>query len=86
MAPLNEIAMKKLLIFMWCLALLGCAAASNTYPPGKTDADWEKDEAYCLQKSGKVTGFLGSNPLGLAINASANQKYNECLRELGWLK
>jgi hypothetical protein len=79
--------MKKMFIFLLCLALFGCARAANVVPDGKTyEANWEADEKYCLEKSGKVTGFWSGNFFVSIWNLNANQKYNECLRELGWLK
>lgn len=78
--------MKRIIFLMMCLVVMGCAANSNTYPAGKSDADWEADEAFCLQKSGKVTGFLSGIPVIFIFNTNANQRYNDCLREKGWLK
>ena len=79
----------QIVLFFLCVTLIsGCAAATyNTIPAGKTDADWGTDEAYCLKKSGRITGFLASTPIGLAINAGgANQKNEQCLKDLGWIK
>lgn len=80
--------MKKFVLLIVCFSIFGCAAASyNTIPAGKTEDDWGKDEAYCLKKSGRVTGFFASTPVGLAINAGGADKRNEeCLKELGWIK
>jgi hypothetical protein len=80
--------MKKIIFLMLVIAILsGCARAANVVPDGKTyDANWEADEKYCLEKSGKVTGFWAANPFAIGWNANANKKYNDCLRELGWLK
>ncbi len=66
---------------------MGCATATtNTYPVGKTDADWEKDEQYCIEQSGKITGFMAANPVALVVNNGANKRYEACLKELGWIK
>jgi hypothetical protein len=79
--------MKKLVFFIAVVMLIGCAANTNRVPDGKTDADWEKDEAYCLKQSGKVTGFFAQTTPGMLVNfTGANKRYNQCLRELGWLE
>ena len=81
--------MKKILLIFICICVvLGCARWRNTIPPGKTiEADWERDEKYCREKSGKVTGVLGAT-LYQANNSfsGANDRYNKCLEELGWME
>ena len=89
--------MKKFLIIISILLLISCAAPKNQekydfasddrYPPGKTDADWEKEEMECRNMSGKITGFLGVTIFGLANNiGEVNEKYDKCMREKGWYK
>jgi formylglycine-generating enzyme required for sulfatase activity len=79
--------MKNILLTIACLALFGCTATANRIPDGKTDADWEADERYCLNKSGKVTGFWAATGVGLALNVSgADERYKNCLKELGWIR
>jgi hypothetical protein len=78
--------MKKMIVFMLCLSLMGCAS-QNLYPAGKTDDDWVKDELNCREKSGKITGVWALTWTGAVVNLSgANDRYNKCLRETGWLK
>jgi len=85
--------MKKILLIFICICVvLGCAHYRNTVPPGKTiEANWEADEKYCRDISGKITGFwggfLGVTTLGLPnVLSGANDRYNKCLVELGWME
>ncbi|MDP1989475.1 MAG: DUF1566 domain-containing protein [Syntrophales bacterium] len=79
--------MKKGLLIIIFLFLFGCTATANRIPDGKTEADWGADEQYCLNKSGKVTGFFAHTPIGLAVNVGgADEQYKNCLKELGWIK
>jgi len=79
--------MKKIMFIIILLALFGCTATANRIPDGKTDADWEADERYCLNKSGKITGFWAFSAIGPAVNLSgADERYKNCLKELGWIK
>lgn len=89
--------MKKLLAVFLLFLMVGCAsgnkdvgydyASDPRYPPGKTDVDWELDEAECLKLSGKWTGFLGGTIPGIIVNVGgANSRYNECMKEKGWYK
>jgi hypothetical protein len=79
--------MKRIALLVLCLAFMGCAASSNRIPDGKTDADWTKDEQYCIDRSGMITGFFASSPIGLVINlGGAHKRYEGCLREKGWME
>ena len=83
--------MLRKIIFMLFVSvfLISCAGRwVNTIPPGKTvEQNWEADEKYCREKSGKVTGVLGVTAIGIINNAGgASDNYNKCLEELGWMK
>jgi hypothetical protein len=86
-------AMKNIFIIVSILVVMGCASGNKQvaateeykYPPGKTDADFGIDEETCLKRSGKTTGFFAQFPLALASNlGGANQRYNDCMKEMGW--
>jgi hypothetical protein len=92
-----NMAMKKFLTaIILVLLLAGCAstkeskydfASDDRYPPGKNDDDWVREEQQCRDMSGKATGIWGLTFPGMAVNmGGANAKYNDCLREKGWLK
>ncbi len=80
--------MKRIIILLCCVCFLMSCASTKNYnykmPPGKTDDDWGKDEQYCLDKAGKITGFFAHTIFGLK-NINTEKKYEECLRELGWI-
>ena len=62
-------------------------ASDPNYPPGKTDEDWVKEEKQCQNESGRVPGFLGLTLPGIISNAGgANERYNACMKRMGWLK
>jgi uncharacterized lipoprotein len=69
-----NMAMKKFLTaIILVLLLAGCA--------------WVREEQQCRDMSGKATGIWGLTFPGMAVNmGGANAKYNDCLREKGWLK
>ena len=74
-----------LLIIIFIL-FLSCAPVTNRIPDGKTEADREFDRKCCLVKSGRVEGFLLTDPVNLFLNIERNKKYKECLAELGWIE
>lgn len=76
------------LLFFFIFLISGCGRWVNTIPPGKTvEQNWEQDEMYCREKSGKITGVLGVSVIGVVNNTSiVNDNYNKCLEELGWMK
>lgn len=78
--------MRKLSLLIVCLFFWGCAPAANRIPDGKTETDWEFDRKCCLVKSGRVEGFLFTDPVNLFLNIERNKKYRECLAELGWIE
>jgi hypothetical protein len=79
--------MKKLFLVMAFFVFCGCAAGPTHIPDGKTVNDWAADREFCEMISGRYTGFLAATPNGIAANlGDANQKYEECLREKGWIK
>ena len=77
-------------LMVFCFSIFGCAATGQTrVPNGKTyEANWGADEAYCLKKSGRVTGFLAASPIGWIINyaGGADKRNEDCLRALGWIE
>jgi hypothetical protein len=78
--------MRRIILMLLCLLLGGCATMP-LHPVGKTYNDWVLDETYCRISSGKRTGFSGWSPEGLYINLSgANEKYDRCLKEKGWIQ
>jgi hypothetical protein len=80
--------MRKAIIILFVCFFIGCSASNNykfKTPHGKTDADWGTDEQYCLDKAGKVTGFLASTIFALK-NINTEKKYEQCLRDLGWIE
>jgi hypothetical protein len=79
--------MKKMALLMLCFAFIGCASTKLYPPAGKTENELALDETYCRISSDKRTGLRGLTPVGIAVNVSgANDKYNKCLIEKGWLK
>jgi hypothetical protein len=79
--------MKKIsLLMMTFVLLMGCAVSPARIPDGKTEADWQFDNRCCLVKSGKVEGYLLTDPVDLALNVERDKAYKACLRELGWIK
>lgn len=84
---------KIIFVLFVSIFLISCAGRwVNTIPPGKTvEQNWEADEKYCRDESGKITGVLGgvlgATTLGLPNKVSgADERYNKCLEELGWMK
>jgi len=81
--------MKKVFLLFLCLTCIGCAHNTQPilYPNGKTDEDWLMDDKFCQIAAGKKTGPWGLVwPGNLLDRKQANEKYNACLREKGWLE
>jgi len=79
--------MKRLFMVMAFFVFGGCVAGPTRIPDGKTEKDWAADKEFCAMISGKYTGFLAATPNGIAANlGGANRKYEECLREKGWIE
>jgi hypothetical protein len=87
--------MKRLIIILLLILLVSCSSNKPyvmTAEEKSAEQKWiaeeqrfAQDERYCLDKSGKLTGFWAANPMGLIINFSgANRRYDTCMKELGW--
>lgn len=79
--------MKKITLLIVVFLFIGCVSSANRIPDGKSyENDWERDEAFCLNQSRYITGFFAANPVSALWNIDASKRYNQCLRDLGWLK